>query len=82
MAKSMQELTDAANLRMYRRAWVRELEAFGFIPKSHEIDSLVLTTRKLKSSVRRECAKEMLKTVTRIDMVALADRWKKEIDNP
>lgn len=63
-------------LRMYRRAWVRELEEFGFVPKTHEIDSLVLTTQQLKSSVRRACAEEMLKTVTRADVVTLAERWK------
>jgi len=31
---------------MYARAWERELQPLNFVPKTHRIDALVLTTRK------------------------------------
>lgn len=63
---------------MYRRAWIRELGG-KLIRKTHEIDALVLTTRKLKEDTRREvlrdCSKALLASVTRTDVVALAEGW-------
>lgn len=66
-----------AELNCYRRAWAREVGSLGLVPKTHEIDALVLTTRELKDIVRAECAEEMMATVTRTDVVALAEKWSK-----
>ena len=63
---------------MYRNAWIRELGG-RLIPKTHEIDALVLTTRKLKEDTRREvlrdCAKSLIDSVTRVDIVSLSEQW-------
>ena len=68
-------------LRMYRRAWIRELGG-KLIPKTHEIDALVLTTRRLRqdaiTATLRKCAGELLATVTRCDIVTLAEKWMEE----
>lgn len=66
-------------LNMYTKAWIRELGG-RLINKSHQIDALVLTTRKLKEDTRRNvllsCAREIDATVTRCDVVGLKERWK------
>ncbi len=63
---------------MYRRAWIRELGG-RLIPKTHEIDALVLTTRQLREDTQRktmrECAKALYETVTRADVVTLVEKW-------
>lgn len=67
-----------AELRMYRRAWIRELGG-RLIPKHHEIDALVLTTRRLREdtivATLRKCAEELQATVTRTDVQALIEKW-------
>jgi len=63
---------------MYRRAWIRELGG-RLIPKTHEIDALVLTTQRLREDTQREtmqlCSKALRETVTRRDVVALIEKW-------
>jgi hypothetical protein len=73
------------DFNMYRRAWIRELGGL-VIPKHHDIDALVLTTRdQREKSLRCEAAESRLSALTtenaglREALTAYHEEWKAEL---